>query len=83
MSTKKPPAAAGDDSRKKIGELPQSGWFADQHWAKQLDEDVERFRQKVREHNIPHRKWGTTLLILAEDFYRWAPGSDHAEATPQ
>jgi hypothetical protein len=63
--------------------LPQTGWFADWQWAEQLGQSVERFRELVRLHGVPHRVWSYMLIVRAEDFYehaRWSNGETTSES---
>ena len=49
--------------------LPQTGWLTADEWAAALGEQVPTFTKKIKRLGIPHKKWGNTLLIRAEDFY--------------
>ncbi|MBR9802807.1 hypothetical protein GYB59_14460 [bacterium] len=58
---------------KEQNPLPQSGWYLDTDWAAALNIEVRQFRRNLREHQIPHGKFGNAVIVKAEDFYASLP----------
>lgn len=60
--------------------LPQTGWWTIEEFADALQEKEPTFQKKLQRYGIPHKRWGNTILIRAEDFYR---GLEYHNGSPE
>lgn len=53
--------------------LPQTGWHRAEVYAAAMEMTWRAFRDNVTKNHIPHRMFGDTMLVLAEEFYAALP----------
>lgn len=58
------------------GKLPQTGWFLEEEWAEALGEEPRAFREKLKRHRVPRKRWGNRVLVSAEALYSHMPSED-------
>lgn len=55
------------------GELPEKGCFSTKRWAAKFENTEQTIREWIVRYNIPHRVYGRTAYVDAEDMKRAMP----------